>query len=124
MVHDALKDKGIFFFCGPSKRNNYELKQFIYSLSGEEIQWNSKPSILMEDIVMGQASKIFSTVEMFTFDNPLTFDSAESLYTYWSSHNMYDEKIDQNFKSAAAKYFQNNSVFQSIKRVIGIKAIK
>ena len=52
----------------------------------------------------------------------MQFDSADALYNYWSSYNLYDSRLDAAFKEAANKHFKKNDVFETIKRVIGVKA--
>ena len=67
---------------------------------------------------------MFKEYEKFEFENPLQFNSVESLFKYWSSYNLYDSRIEHSFKAESKKYFENNSTFETKKRVIGIKAIK
>jgi len=124
MIYRVLKPGGILFFCGPAKDNNLELKQFHYTLRGEQPPAESEAAVFMEETGQRLARKLFAKVEIFTFQNPLRFNSANALYSYWSSYNLYDEKLDVDFKSAATKYFQTHSVFETNKRVIGVKAIK
>lgn len=124
VLHRVLKTGGILFFCGPAKNNNSELKRFHYALRGEQPPAESGAAVFMEETGQQLACELFARVEVFTFQNPLRFDSADALYSYWSSYNLYDQKIDADFKAAAAKYFQTYSIFETIKRVIGIRAIK
>ncbi len=121
VVHNILKNGGIFFFCGPSGANNSELKRFHFALLGEEPPVESGASVFMEETGQQLARDFFTEVEVFTFKNPLHFDSADALYTYWSSYNLYDRNLDDEFKAAADKYFQKHNVFETIKCVVGIK---
>jgi len=123
-IWNSLITDGVLFFCGPSKDNNRELKMLHYGLMGRPIPPETGGAAFMGDIGQRVARQVFRKVEIVLFENPLRFDSAEALYTYWSSYNLYDEKLGDSFKSASNEHFNNNSVFETIKRVIGVKAIK
>lgn len=124
IVHRSLKPAGILFFCGPAKDNNSELKRFHYALRGERPPAETGGSLFMEETGQQLTRELFASVKVFTFQNRLRFDSSDALYGYWSSYNLYDEKLDADFKTAAAKYFQTHSIFETIKRVVGVKATK
>jgi len=121
-VRTALKDNGLFFFCGPSPENNAELKRFHYSLLGRTPESETAASMFMTDTGRQLASQYFGSVRVTTFENVLAFDSAESLYRYWSSYNLYDESLDSDFQLAAARHFERHQVFETRKRVLGIQA--
>ena len=121
-VRAALKGDGNFFFCGPSAENNAELKRFHYSLLGRTPEFDTAASTFMTDTGRRLASQYFGSVRVTAFENVLAFDSAESLYRYWSSYNLYDESLDSEFKLAAARHFQSSQVFATRKRVVGIQA--
>lgn len=78
----------------------------------------------MEETGQRLAHEYFTRVEISTFQNSLKFDSAEALYRYWSSYNLYDERLDADFKAATTRHFQTHAVFETVKRVIGVKAFK
>ncbi len=122
-VHSILKPNGIFFFCGPSIENNIEIRKFHYSLKGIEAP-EDKTGAFMERDSPRLARQFFKKVETFSFQNPVRFDNADALYKYWSSYNLYDANIDSSFKNAAYEHFKTNKVFETVKRVIGVKAIK
>ncbi len=124
VIHRILIPSGILFFCGPAKGNNFEIKQFHYALLGISPSDANEAITFMENTGQQITRKLFSRVEIYHFENPISFDSAQSLYDYWSSHNLYDEHLEYRFKAAARKYFQNNSVFTNVKRVIGVRAIE
>jgi SAM-dependent methyltransferase len=123
-IWNKLKDGGVLFYCGPSSQNNKELKKFHYSILGEEKTTAIGASMFMEGIGKDKTIEIFNKVNTTTFENILRFDSAQALYDYWSSYNLYDESIDAQFKVSAQNYFNNNSIFETVKRVIGIRAYK
>jgi ubiquinone/menaquinone biosynthesis C-methylase UbiE len=123
-MHRVLKPEGILFFCGPAKNNNIELKKFHYDLLGEQVPDEGIASMFMEKTGQKLTYKYFNNVEIYAFQNPLKFDSEESLYNYWSSHNIYNKKIDNEFKVAAGKYFKDHSEFETVKRIVGVKARK
>ncbi len=109
VIHGALKRSGRLFFCGPATANNAELKDFHRALSGSAIQTVAAP--FMEEAGQKLARQLFDKVEVTTFENPLSFDSAASLYEYWRSYNLYDPQLDSAFKAAAGKYFHKHDVF-------------
>ncbi|MFA5803201.1 MAG: class I SAM-dependent methyltransferase [Melioribacteraceae bacterium] len=124
IIHESLKPCGIFFFCGPSKENNNELKTFISDFSNISQNNTGVGSDFMENNGQVLAKKYFTNIRVSKFENPLIFDSANSLYSYWCSYNLYDEQLDEKFRAAAEKHFEKNSFFVTKKRVIGVKAIK
>ncbi|NNE99531.1 MAG: methyltransferase domain-containing protein [Pyrinomonadaceae bacterium] len=123
-LYDALKPGGVIFFCGPSRENNSEIKSFHYSLAGVSPQMETFASRFMEDDGPEQVKSVFQNIEIREFRNPLKFDSSDALYKYWSSYNLYDEELDSIFKERAALHFQSHDHFETVKRVIGIRAIK
>ncbi len=124
MIHRILRPGGVFFFCGPSMENNYEIRKFHYSLNKEDVPPDMGAGTFIEKTGQKLARSLFSKVEVSTFQNPMQFDSAEALYNYWSSYNLYDSKLDAAFKAATTEYFNNHKIFETVKRVIGVKAIK
>jgi ubiquinone/menaquinone biosynthesis C-methylase UbiE len=121
-VHKALKKSGRFFFCGPAKTNNAELKAFHHTLTRKEFRAGAAP--FMEETGQKLARKLFENVEISAFENPLYFNSASALYEYWRSYNLYDPQLDSAFKTAASEYFQTHETFPTYKRVLGVLAIK
>ena len=124
VIHKLLKIGGMLFFCGPSKDNNKELIEFHYNLLGEAPPSTNKAVGFMEKTGLRLANQLFNKVETFEFENPLRLDSPEALYKYWSSYNLYNESIDKKFKDAAHEHFKNNLIFETVKRAVGIRAIK
>jgi ubiquinone/menaquinone biosynthesis C-methylase UbiE len=123
-LYRAIKPGGILFFCGPAHDNNSELKKFHYSLRRDVPPPATGAAVFMEGTGQSLARDIFGAIEVFTFENSLRFNSANALYRYWSSYNLYDQEFDSDFRVAAAKYFETHPLFETRKRVIGVKAIR
>jgi SAM-dependent methyltransferase len=123
-VHELLEPGGVLFFCGPSRANNAELRRFHFDLAGTEPPPETPAQAFMERTGPEIAGELFATVERFTFENPMRFDSAEALHTYWSSYNLYDPALDERFRAAAAEHFAREPVFETVKRVVGVRAVK
>ena len=123
-IYRFLKKEGVLFFCGPAKNNNAELKEFHYSLQKKQPRIATDASIFMEDESPRLVNDLFDKVESCLFENILHFRSAEDLFNYWSSYNLYDEDFEDDFRKAANKYFQTRDIFETVKLVVGIKAIK
>jgi len=123
-IYNSLKPGGVFFFCGPSKDNNAELKNFHNKIKGFDNSSLSGGALFMEETGQELTKEIFGSIDIFHFENTLKFDSQEALYNYWSSYNLYDRGIESDFISEAKKHFEQNTVFETTKRVLGIKAKK
>lgn len=124
IIWRSLKNNGIFFFCGPSKDNNAELKTFQNKIKRIDDSHLSGGVLFMEQIGQSLVEEVFGTMEIFYFENKLKFDSYEALYNYWSSYNLYDKEIENRFITETKIHFNNNSVFETTKRVLGIKTKK
>jgi len=123
-IYNSLKNGGIFFFCGPSKDNNEELKSFHNKIKGTNNSQLSGGALFMEKTGQQLAKEIFGSIDILHFENRLRFDSNEALYNYWSSYNLYDREIENDFFSEAKKHFEQNAIFETTKRVLGIKVKK
>ena len=93
----ALKPGGVLFFCGPSHKNNSELKKFHYKLKGISVPLETEASHFMENTSHKFVKKFFNKFDILYFINPLQYVSVDSLHAYWSSYNLYDEKLNKNF---------------------------
>jgi ubiquinone/menaquinone biosynthesis C-methylase UbiE len=123
-VHRVLKVGGVVFFCGPSSRNNLELKSLIASLRGKISYDTAAVPNFMEVEGPRLAREVFAQTEVFAFENPLRFDSVGALVDYWSAHNLYEEALAPQFKEEAAAHFRTRGEFVNVKRVIGVRAVK
>jgi SAM-dependent methyltransferase len=126
-VHSVLRPGGILFFCGPSQENNRELKKFqdsLYAVVNKPVPARNSAAPFMEGLGQELACRLFGDAEIFSFENPLRFNSPEALYAYWSSYNLYDESLEEPFRSRAAQHFRSQNIFETVKRVIGVRSRK
>jgi SAM-dependent methyltransferase len=121
-IHESLAPGGIFFACGPSSDNNAELKDFHFGLPGAPEPKGSTAAIFLERTGPDILRRLFGAVETSHFENPLRFDSAEALYTYWSSYNLFDQRLAEAFRARAVQHFETHPTFTTVKRVVGIRA--
>ena len=124
VVYHALKPNGQFFFCGPSNANNAELREFQRFLQENTTIATTEAAIFMEQLGVALARERFGEVQKFRFENALTFRSEEALYDYWRSYNLYDERLEAAFKNEVAAHFRLYQVFETVKRVVGVRAVK
>ncbi len=78
----------------------------------------------MEETERETTFSLFSRVEILELQNTVRLDSADGLFSYWSSRNLYDQDIAEAFRTAANSHFEANSSFEITKCVTGVKAIK
>jgi SAM-dependent methyltransferase len=127
LIDSMMQHGALFFFCGPSQENNAELKAFhdsLYQVVNKPFPVRKSAAPFMEGAGQELARQVFGNAEIFCFENPLRFNSPEALHSYWSSYNLYDEDLDEAFRSRAAKHFEQQDVFETVKRVIGVRAQK
>jgi SAM-dependent methyltransferase len=123
-IYHTLKPGGTFFFYGPSRRNYQEIKRFHAALYGDILPLESKELTFLEEVGLPVARKCFTQVEIMKFEQPLLFHSPETLYTYWKNSKLYSQTLDVFCRRAAIRHFESYSVFETVKRVVGIKAMK
>lgn len=122
-VARLLADDGQIFFCGPAFDNNLELRQATADASGDESPLRAgRPATFMEEEAPAACRKYFTEVEIFRFDNPVTFDRADDLVAYWRSHNLFREAADDRFCALAEARIGADGAFMNKKRGIGILA--
>lgn len=115
-----LRPQGELFFCGPAHANNCELRELIAGVTGDAAVLDpTAPSQFMEETAPALAREHFSTIDRFTFENDVIFNSPSDLIAYWSSHNLYDPSFDEAFSRAADEL---PMPFVNRKRGIGIRA--
>lgn len=123
-IQQALKLGGFFFLYGPSRNNNVEIKRFHAALSGETFQLDNRELTFLEEIGLPDMRECFSQVEIVKFEQPLLFDSPEALYNCWSTSKLYSKELDIPCRRAAVRHFESHGAFETVKRVVGIKATK
>lgn len=124
-VAERLVDGGNFFFCGPEPGNNFQIKQFHYDLLGTDAADLSDPvETFMEGTGISVAEACFDDVERYHFTNTLNFKSVGALMDYWRSYNLYDPELQDDFERAARDHFRRRSEFSTVKKTLGIKALK
>ena len=116
-IEDSMRANASIFICGPSRQNNLEMKGFLNSI-GVEFEEGSAP--FMDDIAPNLFEKTFGNVEISILENKLEFPSAENVWEYWSSHNMFDKSIEIKFREALSDHFKSNHNFVSTKVIKGI----
>jgi 2-polyprenyl-3-methyl-5-hydroxy-6-metoxy-1,4-benzoquinol methylase len=120
----ALKPGGLFFFYGPSRKNNAEIKRFSARLQGDFSAQESQDPTFIEGAGLQGARDVFSQVAIVKFEQTLRLDSPEMLYACWSASSLYDETLDRSFRQAALRHFESHTVFETTQRIIGIKATR
>ena len=122
-VHRHVASDGLFFFCGPGSQNNAELRSFHYGVAGGG-PGPTPAGLFMEDAGQRHARRLFANVTVTTFENRISFTSADGLCKYWRSYNLFDELLDDAFQAAAADFFAKHDEFLTVKRVIGVTAVR
>ena len=120
-IENSMRTNASIFICGPSRQNNLEIKKFLRDI-GVEFGEGSAP--FMDDIAPSLFEKKFGNVETTILENKLVFPSAEEVWNYWSSHNMFNKSIENKFQEALFGHFKSNQTFVLTKIIKGIFSIK
>lgn len=120
-IYEKLKIGGAFFICGPANSNNQGMKSFL-NKAGVVFGKGSAP--FMEDEGPELFQQVFGNVEKSYFENEVIFPSAEEVWNYWSSHNIYDANIEDKFKENLALHFASANEFITTKVAVGLFAVK
>jgi ubiquinone/menaquinone biosynthesis C-methylase UbiE len=123
-IYLALKPGGVFFFYGPSRKDNAEFKRFYAVLLDQTSLAENHEDVFLEEVGLPHIEDFFSQVTVVKFEKFLRFASPEALYTYWSEGKFYDELVDRDFRRAAVRYFQSHTVFETAQRIAGIRATR
>lgn len=116
-----MKKGAIMFICGPAFVNNQGMKDFL-GKAGVTFGEGSAP--FMEKDGPALFSSHFGNVEKCYFENEIVFPNADEVWKYWSSHNMFDKTIEEQFKSNLVEHFDEFDQFVTKKVAIGLKSIK
>jgi len=125
VINQHLNHKGQVFFCGPSCDNNSELRRLIADASDcVDVLEPTVASIFMEETSPDICKNIFDEVTVTKFENSVVFPDANSVLTYWKSHNLFDETIVAEVERRVKQHFETYGEFLNTKRGIGILAAK
>ena len=120
-VHQSMKKSSKIFICGPSRKNNMEMKSFLTKI-GVDFGEGSAPFI--EDELPRLFNKYFGNFRVIEAKNTIEFPSANDVWKYWSSHNMFNQEIETKFKKLSSEYFEKNDKFLTTKVIKGVIATK
>jgi SAM-dependent methyltransferase len=119
-VHSVLAEGGSAVVCGPGRDNNRELLELQASAGGKAA---ATPAVtFMEERAPRIFESVFGGFTAHRLENPLGFDSAGALLDYWRSHNLYDPEIEVEFAAAAERHVARFGGFETVKRVVAIRA--
>lgn len=119
-IVSSLRNSGRFFFCGPSLKNNYELRNILANISGDKSYLApTVPSIFMEEIAVKVLSELGVQIDRYEFNNPILFKNKEDLIEYWESHNLCDAKLKKEFEEFCVSFFKSKTEFLNTKRCVG-----
>ena len=116
-IFQSMKNKSKIFICGPSKKNNMEMKNFLTQI-GVDFGEGSAP--FMEKKIPKILDNYFGNVKRLEEKNRIEFPSPKSVWDYWSSHNMFNVDIQSKFKDTIKIFFKNNDKFITTKIIRGV----
>ena len=114
-----LKYNGRVFLCGPSVNNNKALLE----LHGKVKELPKMHKGFFENFAIKFLRRNFKKVEIYKFQNPVTFPDVESLAQYWLSYSIGDRNKLSKFKRVAQEHFRDGA-FTTVKEVVGVLAVK
>lgn len=120
-IYDNLKVGGAFFICGPAYSNNQGMKSFLEK-AGVVFGEGSAP--FMEDEGPKLFQQVFGNIEKSYFENEVIFPTAEEVWNYWSSHNMFNASIEDKFKENLDRHFSSANEFKTTKVAMGLFSTK
>ena len=116
-IFQSMKDKSKIFICGPSKKNNIEMKRFL-NLIGVDFGEGSAP--FMEEKLPMILNDHFGNFKSLDEKNRIEFPNPKSVWDYWSSHNMFNKDIESKFKDSINIFFKDNDKFTTTKIIRGV----
>ncbi len=120
-IYQSMKKGAKIFVCGPSRKNNMEMKNFLRKV-GVEFGEGSAP--FMEDELPKLFKKYFGNFENIEATNTIEFPSESDVWKYWSSHNMFNQEIENKFKKLISDFFESNKKFVTTKVIRGVLSKK
>ena len=120
-IYEKMKDGSKIFICGPSFQNNLGIKKLLQKVG---VSFGEGSAPFMEKIAPKLFEKVFSNVKILKFKNVISFPSAHAVWSYWSSHNMFDASVEDNFKKEVGIHFSENDSFITTKVAFGLLSIK
>ena len=121
-IHGSLSENGRFFYCGPTHKNNLELRRLMCKVTGQALEKYTVASKFMETDSRPLVNKFFKTVEIREFENSVIYPTASSLIEYLRSHNLYSKSFDNKYKNLISAHFEENETFVNVKRGVGVLA--
>ena len=120
--YELLTREGVLFFCGPTKRSNQEFLRLAQSAGCRKrySQWAG----FLQDKGRNLLERIAGNVEVISFENPVAYPDAETLYNYWKSTQLYDQSLETPMKEAIEKEFKKSSKFINTKVTMGLRCTK
>mgnify|MGYP001332041257 CR=1 FL=1 len=120
-IFEKMKDGAKIFICGPSFQNNMGMKNLLKKIG---VNFGEGSAPFMENEAPKLFEKVFGNVERLVFKNVISFPSAEAVWDYWSSHNMFNASVEENFKNELALHFSENDSFETTKVALGLLSTK
>jgi SAM-dependent methyltransferase len=120
-IRSRLVRGGRAFVCGPAPENNQAFVELCERVVPREDQVNRNPSSLTFMDREGRAlfHDVFDSVEVSTFENPVTFPSSGELLAYWRSYHLFSPRYEDAFRRAADDHFERAGAFTTVKVVRG-----
>lgn len=115
-----LRDNGRIFICGPSINNNKALLE----LHSKIAKLPEMHKGFFENFAIPFLKDNFRNVEVFKFENPITFPDINSLVEYWLSYSIGNKNKLEQFRRFAENEFKDGKKFTTVKEVIGVLAFK
>lgn len=121
-LFQALRPGGTLFFCGSARKDLAELGALCATFSRE----TQPPGelLFMERIGLPYARELFTSVEILSFERTLRLDSPEALIACWQESAFYDEERTPEATATAQRYFRSHTLFETVRRFVGIRARK
>lgn len=118
-LQSFLAPGGRMAVVGPYGDNNHQLFELLRASGvgiSDYIMYTSRD--FMEDLVIPWGAAAFERVDLHTLVNPVAWESAEQVMTYWSSSTFYDSQRADRVAVSLDEHFQNHSVFQNDKCIM------